>query len=121
MTLGFGTILLMLGFVTYQLGILATFRYESVANRLPKSLVTLLPPEVGGVMLQFVGGLMGILGFVVYMSGAVSSQERRIRELEALLASRREELLTPAKLCKFCGAEIENQAIFCAVCGKSQK
>lgn len=120
-TLGFGTLILVLGFVIYQLGVFVSSQWEKFANQLPKFLSALDPPMCG-MALQFVGGLTGILGLVVCIYGAVYSHEKRtLRELAFLLTSRLEERPIPAQRCKFCGAEIEEQAVFCPACNKSQK
>jgi len=120
--LGFGTLLLVLGFVTYQLGLLVTFRSTEFQGQLPSFLRGILPTGLMGVAMQLGGGITAIVGFIVCICGAVFSYNKQIlRQLEDLIATRSEERVVPMLRCRFCGAELEEQAIFCPVCNKSQR
>lgn len=121
-TLGFGTLLLILGFVIYQLGLLVMFRSTEFQGQLPSFLRGILPAGLMGVAMQLGGGITAIVGVIVCICGAASSYNKQIlRRLEDLIETRSEERVVPMIRCRFCGAELEEQAIFCPVCNKSQR
>jgi len=121
-TLGFGTLLLILGFMIYQLGLLVTFRSTEFQGQLPSFLRGILPTGLMGIVMQLGGGITSIVGLVVCICSAASSYNKQIlRRLEDLIEKRSEERVIPMIRCRFCGAELEGQAIFCPVCNKSQR
>lgn len=113
---------MMLGFVIYQFGLLVTFRLAGLRSQLPTLVPTTLSADLVGMALQFGGGIIGIVGFIVCISGVASTyHEKTLRGLYDLIGGRSEQHVTPSSRCRFCGAEIKEQAVFCPVCSKSQR
>jgi len=121
LTFATGTLILIIGFIIYQFGLLITLHQATFTGQL----VAIFPGgsslDLIGVALEFGGGILGLIGLVICISNAISTQRketlREIRELKATLSK----MLTPKRRCKFCGAEIDEQATFCPVCNRSQR
>jgi hypothetical protein len=113
--LAVGGFLLFLGFASYQIGFQICMRSEGLLTRL----LTLfssshLPLEVLGLVLQFGGGVSAIIGFLL----CITSLSRPIVRVERVEAA--EEVSLPKLQCKFCGGRLEEDSVFCPVCGRSQ-
>lgn len=116
-----GVLILIVGFVIYQLGLLIILRQATFLVHLSPILPGGLTPDLTGAALGFIGGIIGIIGLVTCISSATSIQRREVlrsvEELKAIISK----MLIPKRRCKFCGAEIDEQAIFCPVCNRSQR
>jgi len=121
LTFATGTLILIIGFIIYQFGLLITLHQATFTGQL----VAIFPGgsslDLIGVALEFGGGILGLIGLVICISNAISTQRketlREIRELKATLSK----MLTPKRRCKFCGAEIDEETTFCSVCNRSQR
>jgi hypothetical protein len=93
------------------------------------------PADLSVTTLKFAGGIIAILGLIVAINGAAASGEGYVKALQTLQSSVRElesridalqtsslvQLPTQQISCKFCGAKIEKDELFCPVCGRAQK
>ncbi|MBS7650459.1 MAG: hypothetical protein QXI59_00875 [Candidatus Bathyarchaeia archaeon] len=113
--LAFGGFLLILGFVGYQVGFQICMRGEGVLTKFltPFSSPT-LPLEVLGLVLQFGGGIIAIIGFLLCIT-ALSKPIVRVERVEVA-----EETSVSKLQCKFCSSRLEEDSVFCPVCGRSQ-
>ncbi len=106
--LSLGVLLLIAGFVTYQAGFSIAFHG---INLLP-----ILPGDLTGVALEFTGGIVGIIGFVMCLLNITpTGRERVSRGTGPILKEK-----TPTRICRFCGAEMDKGAVFCPVCNRAQ-
>lgn len=126
LNLTLGTVILIGGFLIYQLGFSIVLHQAGI----PSPLATIFPEGSDlafiGTVLEFAGGILGIIGFIICISSAISTQRKEtLREIAKLGAFRAppryEEPITPARKCKFCGTEMDELAVFCPVCNRSQK
>lgn len=122
LTLAIGTLVLISGFVIYQLGFSIVLHQTVILS----PLATIFPEssslDLIGTVLEFGGGILGIIGFIICISSAISTQRKEtLREITKLRAFSYEEPTSPIRRCKFCGAEIDEQAVFCPVCNRSQR
>ncbi|MBS7626531.1 hypothetical protein KEJ51_05785 [Candidatus Bathyarchaeota archaeon] len=113
--LAFGGFLLILGFVGYQVGFQICMSGEGVLTKfLTLFLSPALPLEVLGLVLQFGGGVLAIIGFLLCIT-ALSKPIVRVERVEAAGETSISKLQ-----CKFCGGRLEEDSVFCPLCGKSQ-
>jgi hypothetical protein len=123
-----GTFLLILGMISCQFGLLLVLHQASlvdfVLNIMPLQLV-----EVSGVALQFLGSALIALGIATLVNGITAEVTRdQARRLSEALP-RNEEIIEELSIqnikrtntCRFCGAPIMAEDIFCSICGRSQK
>jgi len=121
LTFAFGTLILISGFVIYQLGFSITFHQallSPLASIFPEPYLDLI-----GVALKFGGGILGIIGFLICISNAISTQRKiTLREISKLRATPPAEKTTiHTHPCKFCGAQIDKRTNFCPACNRSQR
>jgi len=117
----------MLGFIIYQFG----FSLAAFPKSYPGEIATLIiatvlhdqQPDLSGVLMEFGGGIMAILGLIIAIGGVATSQKTQTEQVqEPSEPSTMEPLWFLQRLkCRFCGAEIQEDEIFCNACGKSQK
>jgi hypothetical protein len=108
-----GSLILVIGFVLYQLG----FSYELHQTLLGKWMAQFAKPviswglslEVFAVVLEFTGGLLAMFGFVLCFASVARSGGTRVIEHIRVVTN-----------CRFCGAEIDKDSLFCKSCNKSQ-
>lgn len=121
-----GTLLLILGLICCQFGLLLILHQPFV-----DFILSIMPfqPEFLGVILQFLGSALMMFGIINLISGITTevAREQTYRLFEALqrIEGSIRELYNPQKtqtigVCKFCGAPIEGEGIFCQACGRSQ-
>lgn len=96
------------GFVINQIGFFVVLRQPI--------LIDWLSPDLFGLGLEFGGGLILIIGFIMFISNALSESRLIGRPV-----TRKASGITGLKRCKFCGAVISEAALFCPVCQKSQE
>lgn len=139
-SLSYGIFLLILGFIIYEFGLFMTLHQISslvayITNIIPDTSTI----ELIGILLQFAGGTLIIAGFVSSISNIVSTNlENYRRNLADEILSRLEQKMTnimtslttqnvgslapqETRSCRFCGAKLGNEDLFCPSCGKSQK
>jgi hypothetical protein len=76
------------------------------------------PMDTVGLVLQFGGGIVAIIGFLLCISSLSTRVVTRIQEVKTVAEA------PPAvslPKCRFCGGAIGVDSAFCTVCGKSQK
>lgn len=121
-TLAIGTFILISGFVIHQLGFSIALRQTIILSLLATIFPESSSLDLIGTVLEFGGGVLGIIGFIICISGAISTQHKEtLREITKLRALPYQGPTTPTRRCKFCGAEIDEQAVFCPKCDRSQK
>jgi len=127
-TVTLGTFLLILGLISCQFGLLLVLHQasfiDSILGIMPFQLV-----EILGAVLQLLGSALIVFGIVSLVNGITAEVtrdqtyrlsetllriEERVRELNIRRAQR-------TNVCKFCGALLEDESIFCQACGRSQK
>ena len=114
-----GALGIIVGFSVYQCGL---FMMLNLSGSLTSLIMSYVPwttsAETLGAALQFVGGVIAIVGLLVCISW-IGTQSRAVA-----LPSRRSEpvgqITEPARKCKFCGAAIEPDAAFCPSCQRAQ-
>jgi len=89
-------------------------------------LATLFPGQPVGlvaVFLQFSGGIIAILGLIMAISGVAAPQriETRYVQAQPQLSAKPTQQVIRQFNCKFCGAEIAEDELFCPKCRKAQK
>ena len=94
-----GFILIVLGFLAYQVG----FSFILKETELMIKYINMVVPEhypmnLIGLALQFGGGIIAIIGFLLCAPPVVSGPK-----------------------CRFCSGTVGPDSAFCTVCGKSQK
>jgi len=96
---------------------------SDVANGVFAALFPGQPVGFFAVFLQFSGGIIAILGLIIAIGGVASPQriETRYVQLPPQPSANPMQLLTRQFSCKFCGAEIEKDEVFCPKCRKAQK
>jgi hypothetical protein len=114
-----GFILIVLGFLAYQVG----FSFILSQTEFMVKYITMVVPEhypmdTIGLALQFGGGIVAIVGFLLCVSSLAHPVVTRIQEVKTVTE-------TPPAVsgpkCRFCGGAIGVDSAFCTVCGKSQK
>jgi hypothetical protein len=121
----------MVGFIIYQFGISVIALPGGYLSEVESSIFAALFPgqsvDLLAVFLQFGGGIIAILGLIMAISGVAAPQRIETRYVQAPVeaSSNRTQLfpLLPSRKfnCKFCGAEIEENELFCPKCRKAQK
>jgi len=117
----------MVGFIVYQFGISIIALPRSYLSEVENNVLTALfpgqPVDLLAVFLQFGGGIIAILGLIMAISGVAAPQRTETRYVQAppQPSARPTQLLIRQFNCKFCGAEIEENELFCPKCRKAQK
>jgi hypothetical protein len=118
-----GSLLFILGFVGYQVGVhllpggSQTLR-GYLAPFMPKGSV---PTETLGLALQFSGGIVAIVGLAVCLS-ALAQPVFITQEAESAPPPPASAPVTALKIrCPFCGEPMDEGTIFCPACGRSQR
>jgi hypothetical protein len=114
-----GFILIVLGFLAYQVG----FSFILRQTELMIKYITMVVPEsypmdTIGLALQFGGGIVAIIGFLLCVSSLSTRVVTRIQEVKTVTEA---PPVVSGQKCRFCGGAIGVDSAFCTVCGKSQK
>jgi len=114
-----GFILIVLGFLAYQVG----FSFILKETELMIKYITMVVPEhypmdTIGLALQFGGGIVAIVGFLLCVSSLSSPVVTRIQEVKTVTEA---PPTVSGPKCRFCSGAIGADSAFCTVCGKSQK
>lgn len=114
-----GFILIVLGFLAYQVG----FSFILKETELMIKYITMVVPEhypmnMIGLALQFGGGIIAIVGFLLCISALSTPVVTRIQEVKTVTEA---PPVPSGPKCRFCGGAIGVDSAFCTVCGKSQK
>lgn len=116
--LAVGSLVFILGFIGYQVGShLIPQESRTVTDFLLSLLPGGIPTETLGLALQFGGGIVAIVGLVM----CLASLSRSAVRLQPVGVSRTAPETVEGSRCRFCGGALEEDAVFCPVCGKSQK
>jgi hypothetical protein len=114
-----GFILIVLGFLAYQVGFSFILGQTELMIKYIKMVVPeSYPMDTLGLALQFGGGIVAIIGFLLCISSLSTRVVTRIQEVKTVTEA------PPAvsgPKCRFCGGAIGVDSAFCTVCGKSQK
>jgi len=100
---------------------------ESYLSEVANSVFAALFPgqsvALSAVLLQFGGGIIAILGLIIAISGVAAPQRIETRYVQApsQLSANPTQLSIRQFSCKFCGAEIGQDELFCPKCRKAQK
>jgi hypothetical protein len=130
----FGSVLLMLGFIAYQLGTSMIVLPKSYPSIVANSTITPLflgqTTEFVAAFLQYGGGVVAFLGLIVAIIGVAASGEiealqssvqRLQSSVQVLQTSAYQPQPSVQRLsCRFCGASIEKDEFFCPTCGRAQ-
>jgi len=96
---------------------------SEVANSFLASLFPGQSTDLFAVFLQFGGGIVAIFGLIIAISGVAAPQGTKARYVQAQpqpLAKTAQPFMQQFN-CKFCGAEIEKDEVFCPKCRRAQK
>ena len=135
-----GTLALIIGFIVFQFGLLIVLNHPAFLRSSLAAFFTDSPSlDLFGMILIFGGEILGLLGLFRLIKSisndilnTISAQRyETLREITNLRSSLSDMLALIATQsssskesaehkCKFCGAEIEENAIFCSVCNRSQ-
>lgn len=116
MSLVLGGLMLILGFILYQIGFSIMQQQSLLMADIGKFLLPWFDKkELIGLILEFGGGLVAILGLIITVAGGISSAVGGVALSQSIDTSGR-----PAMTCKFCGAEMPAGEVFCSSCHKSQ-
>ena len=112
---------IIVGFFVYQYGFYLTLK---LSPTLFAWSVTLIPwigsSELIGAVFQLVGGVLAIAGLLFCITW-IGSQSREKRVTAGFVPpSQRESQILASRKCKFCGAAIESDAVFCPKCERAQ-
>jgi len=116
-----------MGFIIYQLGISMIELPRSYLSEVANSTFAPLFPgrsaDLFAVFLQFGGGTVAILGLIIAISGVAAPRqiEARYVQVPAQISAKQTQPLMQQFTCKFCGAEIEKDEVFCLKCRKAQR
>jgi predicted MFS family arabinose efflux permease len=118
-----GTLLFILGLICCQFGLLVIL-YEPLSSFI--SNIMPFHPEFLGFILQIFGTASITYGIINLISGVMAEMSKEYtRQISDILQKIREtylpQTMQKVAICKFCGAPIEGESIFCRVCGRSQK
>ena len=114
-----GFILIVLGFLAYQVGFSFILRQtELMIKYIAMVVPEHYPMDAIGLALQFGGGIIAIVGFLLCVSSLSTPVVTRIQEVKTVTEA------PPAvsgPKCRFCSGTVGPDSAFCTVCGKSQK
>jgi len=116
-----------MGFIIYQFGISMIELPRSYLSEVANSTFAPLFPgqsaDLFAVFLQFGGGTVAILGLIIAISGVAAPRqiEARYVQVPAQISAKQTQSLMQRFTCKFCGAEIEKDEVFCLKCRKAQR
>jgi hypothetical protein len=122
-----GAVGIVVGFFVYQYGLFLTLGDLEASlvglglSDLSAALLSLFgSPALAGAILQLIGGIIAIAGLLVCISWIGSQRAMP----SSTRAQRTAELVTQTKdsapKCKFCGAVMEPDAVFCPSCQRAQ-
>jgi len=115
------------GFILYQFGISLIELPGSYLSEVASSVLAALflgqSTDLLAVFLQFGGGIIAILGLIIAISGVAAPQQRGARYVQASPqpSAKPTQPFVQQLNCRFCGAEIEKDEIFCPKCRRAQK
>jgi len=134
-----GSFLLILGLIIFQFGLLATLGQAALIGYLTAFLSIELI-ELMGILLQLLGTYLIVAGLNSLVSGTIAMQlenelhnlyeilsrvDKKISDVSDLMARQRLNMAPQtqqaARICRFCGAQLSDEDVFCPTCGKSQK
>ncbi|MEM3430731.1 MAG: hypothetical protein QXN20_07540 [Candidatus Bathyarchaeia archaeon] len=125
-----GSTLLMLGFIVYQLGTTMLIAPGSHLSDLAKKFIIPLlsnqTPEMTTVALRYGGGIIAVIGLITAITGVSSNGEIKalkssINRLESTIQNFPvNQPKTQTLTCRFCGAEMALNDLFCLRCGRSK-
>ena len=134
-----GSFMLILGLIIYLFGLLATLQQVTLISYLT-TFLSIEVIEVMGVLLQLLGVFLIVAGLTSLISSIIAIQlenetrnlyeilsrvDERVRDMSDVMARQRlstapQTQQTAARTCKFCGAPLGDEDLFCPNCGRSQ-
>ncbi|WP_455363972.1 hypothetical protein [[Eubacterium] cellulosolvens] len=119
-----GGIILLIGFLMYQTGVSIALESNPYTLNFLDSVTSLLRINLRNdlliVLIEYVGGIIAIVGFLVCVSSLTSKEFVRVTPT----AETAQEEMAPSEIipkCKFCGAYIDEEDVFCAKCNRALK
>lgn len=121
-----GSSLLIVGAVFCLFGLMLALHQTSLMEYVTNVFPSIQSAELAGILLQLVGVTLLVTGLSILISEIV---ERNIEKFtfnvnKAIAELRSVTLQTTkpaAKSCRFCGAPLNEEEIFCSACGRAQK
>lgn len=132
------TVTAILGFILFQIGLLVIIGHPSfLRDSLGTVILDSNTLDLLSVALMFGGGIIVVVSILQVIQsipknliGTVYAQQletaREIETLKATLAdalalkTRDAEAAKPSRTCKFCGAKLEENAVYCPNCDRAQ-
>ena len=120
-----GGVILIIGFLMYQTGISIALESNPYTLAFLKETISFLQinlkNNIAIILIEYLGGIIAIIGFLICIS-SLSSKEKVsdtsiLRKVEEKEAPPTETILK----CKYCGAYIDKDDIFCAKCDRALK
>jgi hypothetical protein len=106
-----GSILLIIGFAVFGFGFFVTQQYQT-----PLGQYNLATLEVAkqhyerAIIVEIIGGILGIEGFLITLYGAVAEP----KQVEESLYGKSKESIH----CRYCREKLPSNAVYCLKCGK---
>jgi len=138
LSLRIGSTLMMIGLIAFSFGMLIMLHQSIILENLMSNISDIGFVEVIGILLQFFGIALAVTGLIMSISVIIDikleSERRSLFEFKTgiekafnALVSRIEEAQIPqasptqTKTCKYCGAKLVEEEVFCPSCGRSQE
>ncbi|WP_455367687.1 hypothetical protein [[Eubacterium] cellulosolvens] len=119
-----GGIILLIGFLIYQTGVSIILESNPYALNFLNNVTSLLRINLGNnlmvMLIEYVGGIIAIIGFLICVSSLTSKEIVRVTQT----VEKTTEEMAPSETmpkCKFCGAYIDEEDVFCAKCNRALK
>ncbi len=121
--LALGSILLIIGFLTYQTGISIIRDQNTLATPYINKIISYLTisQNVFYELLVYFGGIVVIIGFLISVSTMSTPKVIHVEKTIKPGSKPTPQKVSDVPSCKFCGASITEDDIFCPECNKALK